>query len=154
MFILILEIIGIFFSGILAGLEIAAHYGFHKPMMVLDEKSHIVFRQGVIRILRWLVPVFFMPTAVIGIALLFIHENTAGFLFHLIAVIAIVVWIYVRIVATVKINSATLEWNPDQPPRNWKELINRAEQFHTVGAWVSILIFISFLLALAIQLRL
>ena len=54
--ILILEFFNLFCAGILAGIEIAVHYGFHKPTLALDEKPQIVLRQGVTRTLRWLVP--------------------------------------------------------------------------------------------------
>jgi hypothetical protein len=151
MHMVILECINIFFSGILAGLEIAAHYGFHEPALALDKKSQIILRQGIIRKLRWLVPAFFVPTALTGIVLLFIKGMTAGFLFRLIAVAAIIVWIFVRIIATVSTNSATLEWNPNEPPQNWKEQVDHAERFHSIGTGASIVIFICFLIALILQ---
>ena len=59
----LLEFANLFFSGILAGIEIAVHYGFHAPTVALDEKPQILLRQGVVRRLRWLVPAFFLPTA-------------------------------------------------------------------------------------------
>jgi hypothetical protein len=49
---LILEIINLFFAGILAGLEFAVHYGFQSSTLTLDENPQIRLRQGVIRRLR------------------------------------------------------------------------------------------------------
>jgi len=47
--------------------------------------------------------------------------------------------------------AATLEWNPDMPPKNWMKLIGKAEQFHIVGTWAAILAFAFFLTAVMLQ---
>jgi len=66
----------------------------------------------------------------------------------LVALGAVLVWIIVRIVGTVRINSATLEWNPEVPPENWRQRITTAEQFHIVGTWAAVLAFVFFLLGM------
>ena len=38
------------------------------------------------------------------------------------------------------------------PPKNWKELVNRAEHFHIVGVWAAVLAFACFLTAVALKL--
>jgi hypothetical protein len=146
---MILGLTNLFFAGILAGIEISVHYGFHSPTVALDEKPQIQLRQGVIRRLRWLVPAFFVPTALTGIALTIADGMASGFPFRLVALLALLVWIIVRVVGTVRINSATLEWNPDSPPGDWRAQIAAAERFHIVGTWAAILAFACFLIALA-----
>ena len=145
------EFLNLFFAGILAGMEIAAHYGFHAPTVTLDEKPQILLRQGVVRRLRWLVPAFFLPTALSGIALTVLDGTAPGVLFRGIALAAILLWILVRVVGTVRINAATLDWNPEKPPPNWKKLIADTERFHIVGVWAALLAFVSFLLAMALR---
>ena len=149
---LILELINLFFAGILAGIEIAAHYGFHAPTVALEEKPQLQLRQGVVRRLRWLVPAFFMPMVLSGITLTLLNGAAPGVLFRGLALVAILIWILIRIVGTVPINSATIDWNPEQPPQNWRELIARTERFHIVGVWAALLAFVSFLLAMALRL--
>ena len=149
---LVLEFINLFFAGILAGIEIAAHYGFHAPTVMLDEKPQILLRQGVVRRLRWLVPAFFMPTALSGIALALLDGLSPGVLFRGVALLAVFLWILVRIAGTVRINSATLDWNPDSPPQDWKKLLAAVERFHLVGVGAALLVFVSFLLAMALRL--
>jgi hypothetical protein len=143
-----IEITNLFFTGILAGIEVAVHYGFHAPTVALDTKAQIQLRQGVIRRLRWLVPAIFIPSALTGIALTVVDGHAPGLPFRLVALGAVLVWIIVRIVGTVRINSATLEWNPEVPPENWRQRITTAEQFHIVGTWAAVLAFVFFLLGM------
>jgi hypothetical protein len=150
-FSVLLEFVNLFFAGILAGLEISAHYGVHAPSVALDEKPQIVLRQGLVRRLRWLVPAFFVPTALSGIAVTIIDGATSGLFFRLAATLAIMTWIFVRVIGTVRINSATLGWNPDAPPKNWREQISKSERFHIVGTWAALLAFAFFLIAAALR---
>ena len=149
---LILEFVNLFFAGTLAGIEISAHYGFHAPTVALDEKPQLLLRQGVVRRLRWLVPTFFLPMALSGIAVTVLNGIAPGLLFRGAALLAILTWILVRIVGTVPINSATMDWNPENPPQNWRELLARTERFHIVGTWAALLAFVCFLLAMALRL--
>ena len=149
---LVLEFVNLFFAGILAGIEISAHYGFHHPTMALEEKPQLVLRQGVVRRLRWLVPAFFLPTALSGIAVTVLDRTEPGGFLRGGAILAILVWIMVRIVGTVPVNSATVEWNPDNPPANWRELIAKTERFHIVGTWAAILAFAFLMIAMALRL--
>ena len=148
----ILEFVNLFFAGILAGLEISAHYGFHAPTVALDEKPQIVLRQGLVRRLRWLVPAFFVPSAMSGIAVTIIDGATPGLFVRLAAMLAIITWACVRIVGAVRINSATLDWKPDAPPKNWREQISKSERFHIVGTWAASLAFAFFLIGVALRL--
>jgi len=141
------EFVNLFFAGILAGLEVAIHYGFHAQTAALDERPQIVLRQGLVRRLRWLVPTFFLPTALLGTVIAIGDETRPGFYFRAVALVAIVAWVLVRIVVTVRINSATLEWNASTPPKDWREQIRKVERFHIVGTWAAILAFVSFLAA-------
>ncbi len=149
---LTLEFINLFFAGILAGMEIAAHYGFHAPTLALDEPSQIRFRQGVTLRLRWLIPCFFMPTALSGIALTILAVGASGAPFRGAALAAISIWILVRVVGTVRVNAAALDWNPEAPPQNWRELITKTERFHLAGTWAALLTFVFYLIAMALRL--
>jgi hypothetical protein len=101
--------------------------------------------------LRVLVPAFFVPAAVSGLAVTLLDVGAPGFWLRVAAMLAMLVWIMIRIVGTVPINSATLTWQPNAPPKNWKELVNHAERFHIVGVWAVVLAFALFLAAVALQ---
>src|SRR5438270_9931316 len=95
---------------------------------------------------------FFVPTAVLGIALTVLGGGTPGSWCRCAAVLAICTWIVIRVVGTVPINSATADWQLSAPPKNWKQLVNRAERLHSVGVWAAVLAFAFFLTAVALKL--
>jgi hypothetical protein len=147
-----LDLVNVFFAGILAGVEFVIHYGLRAPAEVLDEQSQIQLRQALVLRLRVLVPAFFIPTAVSGIAVTVLDGGAPGFWLRCAGVLAVLIWILIRIIGTVPINSATLTWQPSAPPKNWKVLVNHAERFHIVGVWAVVLAFALCLTAMALKL--
>ena len=148
----VLDFVNVFFAGMLAGIEFVIHYGLRGPAEILDEQSQLQLRQALVLRLRVLVPAFFVPTAVLGIALTVLNGGTPGFWFRCAGVVAILTWVLIRVIGTVPINSATLTWQPSAPPKNWKALVNHAERFHIVGVWAAVLAFAFFLTAVALKL--
>ena len=148
----ILDFVNLFFAGMLAGIEFVIHYGLRGPSEILDEQSQFQLRQALVMRLRVLVPAFFAPTALLGIALTVLSGGIPGFWFRCAAVLAVCIWILIRGVGTVPINSATADWQLSAPPKNWKELVNRAERFHIVGVWAAVVAFAFFLTAVALKL--
>ena len=148
----VLDFVNVFFAGMLAGIEFVIHYGLRGPSEILDEHSQLQLRQALVMRLRVLVPAFFAPTAVLGIALTVLNSAAPGFVFRCAGVVAILTWIVIRVIGTVPINSATLTWQPSAPPKNWKALVNHAERFHIVGVWAAVLAFAFFLTAVALKL--
>ena len=65
----VLDFVNLFFAGMLAGIEFVIHYGLRGPSEILDEQSQLQLRQALVMRLRVLVPAFFVPAAVLGIAL-------------------------------------------------------------------------------------
>ncbi len=148
----VLDFVNVFFAGMLAGIEFVIHYGLRGPSEILDEHSQLQLRQALVMRLRVLVPAFFVPTAVSGIALTVLDGAAPGFWFRCAGVLAMLIWILIRVIGTVPINSATLTWQPDAPPKDWKALVNHAERFHIVGVWAMVMAFAFFLTAVALKL--
>ena len=148
----VLDFVNLFFAGMLAGIEFVIHYGLRGPSEILDEHSQLQLRQALVMRLRVLVPAFFVPTAVSGIALTVLDGAAPGFWFRCAGVLAMLIWILIRVIGTVPINSATLTWQPDAPPKDWKALVNHAERFHIVGVWAMVMAFAFFLTAVALKL--
>jgi hypothetical protein len=148
----ILDFVNVFFAGMLAGVEFVIHYGLRAPAEILDEQSQLQLRQALVLRLRVLVPAFFVPAAVPGIALTVLDGAAPGFWFRCAGVVAILTWIVIRVIGTVPINSATLTWQPSAPPKNWKAQVDHAERFHIVGVWAAVLAFAFFLTATELML--
>ncbi len=148
----VLDIVTVFFAGILAGMEFVIHYGLRAPSEVLDERAQLQLRQAMVLRLRVLVPAFFVPTAVSGIAVTVLDGTAPGLWLRGTALVAMLIWIVIRVIGTVPINSATLTWQLDAPPKNWKALVNHAERFHIAGVWAIVMAFALFLTAMALKL--
>ena len=151
-FLTVLDLINVFFAGMLAGIEFVIHYGVRSPAETLPDHAQLQLRKALVLRLRVLVPAFFVPAAVLGIALTVLNRATPDFVFRCAGVVALLVWAMIRIVGTVPINSATLAWQLSAPPTNWKEQVNSAERLHIIGVWAAVLAFACFLAAVALQL--
>ncbi len=149
---LILNFVNLFFAGLLAGIEFVVHYGFRAPAEVLDARAQLQLRQAMVLRMRVLVPAFFFPTALTGLAVTVLNGGTPGFWFRVVGMLAMFLWIMLRVVGTVSINSDTLTWQLDAPPKNWKARIDNAERYHNIGVYAVILNFVLFLIAVALQL--
>ena len=148
----LLDLMNVFFAGMLAGTEFIIHYGVHDPSEQLDSHAALVFRKALVLKLRVLVPALFAPTALLGIGLTLTNISAPGFVFRCTGVVALFVWIAIRVVGTVPINSATVDWPIDAPPADWQAQVQRAERFHIIGVWAGVLSFACFLLAAALKL--
>jgi hypothetical protein len=146
---MIVHLVNLFFAGMLAGIETAVHYGLGAPPTALSAESQIHLRQALIVKLRVLVPLFFVPAFLSAIALTAIDGSAPGMWFRYTGLFALLLWIVVRIVRTVSINSATLTWDPNAPPKGWRSQVESAERFHVLGIWASVTAFVCFLAAMA-----
>ncbi len=146
------EFVNLFCAGILAGMEVAIHFGFPMSAEFLDEEAQLRLRQALVLRLRVLVPLFFVPTALSALAVLALNRAAPGLWFRGTGAVALLVWIAIRVVGTIPINSATLEWPPDAPPKDWKSRVKHAERFHNVGVAAAVLAFACSLVAVAVRL--
>jgi hypothetical protein len=133
-------------------MEIAIDYGLHPSTLVLSDQSQLQLRRALVLRLRVLVPAFFVPTAVSGIALAVLDGAAPGLWFRCAGILAVLVWIVGRVFGTVPINRATLAWESGTPPKNWRDQVDPSERFHILGAWAAVMALVSFLTALALKL--
>ena len=98
-----------------------------------------------VRRLRILAPALFLPSFLLTI-LATLRDRQHSTLWRSCVVLAgLFVWALIRAMWAVPINSATLEWNPAAPPENWRALVKRAERFHVIAAWASVVAFLCLL---------
>jgi hypothetical protein len=95
--------------------------------------------------LRVLVPAIFLPALVFAAAFAIREDGASGAGFRIAGIVALLIWIAIRVVGTVPINSATLTWQLDAPPSDWQAQIEHAERFHIAGTWTAIIAFAAFL---------
>jgi hypothetical protein len=148
----ILDVVNLFFAGMLAGMEVAIHYAVSPSTERLGDQAQLQLRQALVLRLRVLVPAFFVPTILSAFAVMGLAGTASGLWLRAAGLFALLVWILIRVIGTVPINSATLSWKASAPPEHWKARVSHAERFHIVGVWAVILSFACFLTALALKL--
>jgi hypothetical protein len=148
----ILEFVGLFCAGLLAGAEYIVRFGVRETITVLDEQPQIQLRQALIRRLRVLVPAVYVPTAVSAVAVTVLDGTGGSFGFRCLGLLAILVWSLTTFLGTVPINAATLTWRPDAPPDNWRAIVRKWERLDTIRFWAAVSAFAFFLTAVALRL--
>jgi uncharacterized membrane protein len=137
----------VFCAGLLAGEEFVIRFGVRGPLASLDDRSHILLRQALIRTLRILVPALYLLTLVTTVAVTaldggdYLPIRGAG-------VFALLVWIGVTLGGTVPINAAALEWDASSPPADWRAQVDRWERLNTVRTAAAVIAFALLLTAL------
>ena len=106
-------------------MEIVIHYGLRAPTEVLSDRAQLQLRQALVLRLRVLVPAFFLPTALSGIAVAVLEGVAAGLWLRCVALLAMLVWSVIRVIGTVPINMAMLTWELGAPPADWKAQVVR-----------------------------
>jgi uncharacterized membrane protein len=152
MYRVVVEVVGLFLAGMLAGEEFVVRYGVRGPLAALDDQAHIRLRLGLIRTLRVLVPALAAPALIAGIAAAILDGTRAGLVFRWTGVLALVIWFLITVFGTVPINEAAIDWQPDAPPSNWKAMVDRWEGLNTIRTWAAVLAFASLLTAIALRL--
>ncbi len=142
-------LVGLTFLGLLAGAELAVHHGIGAPPAALPQQAQLLLRQAQVRRLRVLMPALFFPSFLFAVGDLAWAIHRQPLWPRCLAVAALLVWIVLRIVRTVPVNSATLEWNPEAPPADWRDRVARSERSHVVAAWATVM---AFVLLLAVHL--
>ncbi len=94
----VLDVVSVFFAGLLAGMEVVIHYGLRAPAEVLDERARLQLRQAMVLRLRVLVPAFFVPTAVSAIAAIVLDGAAPGIWFRFVGLLAVLIWIVIRVI--------------------------------------------------------
>jgi hypothetical protein len=143
----LLRLFTLLFAGVLAGFEMGVHYGLGTPPKSLREDAQILLRQAMVLRLRVLAPAIFLPTLATVIALMVREGDDRGVWLRSIALGALATWVVFRVLRTVPVNSATLTWQPDAPPDDWRTLIRTTEKAHVLAAWAALLAFACLLAA-------
>ncbi|MCU6795623.1 DUF1772 domain-containing protein [Paenibacillus sp. WQ 127069] len=138
---------GIFFAGLFAGTEFTVRFGMRGPLDLLEESSHIIVRQGLIRTLRIIAPSFYFPALLFGVVSLLTGDSGTPFVLRLLGIMMLIIWLGVTFIGTVPINSAALEWRPEAPPSNFRFLVERWERLAIVRVVTSVFAFGFFLIS-------
>lgn len=153
MFHVIIEFVGLFLAGILAGEEFIVRYGIQPALSALPDRAHLLSRISLVRRLMIVVPAIMVPTVIAGILVLTTGGTGPGFVFRILGMAALVAFLLFSFLGTVPINIQVNDtWNADDPPTDWKKLVTRWESIDTFRSSAAILAFAFFAIAIARQL--
>ena len=144
-----LSIANLFFSGLLAGEEVAMRFGIRGPLRRLGQDAHIELRQALIRTLRVLVPLVFALALGTGTAAAIVDLSGPTISLRTTGIVALLLFIGVTLAGTVPINQAVLTWSPTTAPDNWQTMIDRWERLDTIRTMLALIAFGLFLEASA-----
>ncbi len=147
----VLEVIGLFLAGILAGEEFIVRYGVQPALSRLDDASHIRARQALVRRMRWVVPAIMVPTVLVAIAVTIVGGTGSGFGFRIAGLVALVAFLLFSFLGTVPINIRVNDWDLENPPDDWKTLVARWQLIDVFRSSAAILAFAFFLVAAAVN---
>ena len=151
----ILQSIGLFLAGILAGVEFIVRYGVQPALSRLDDVPHIRARQAIIGRLRIVVPLVMIPTVVVTIAVLVVAlvtgQGDRGLPLVIAGLAALVVVLLASFLGTVPINIKVYDWDAAAPPADWKSVIRSWERIDVLRSSAAMVAFALLVGALALH---
>jgi uncharacterized membrane protein len=137
----VVGIIAVFFSGLLAGEELVIRLAVRGPLASLDDRPHIQMRQALIRTMRVLVPAMFAAAFLSAVSWTALARLGSGYLVRGAGVVVLLVWLGLTVGGTVPINAAAIEWDPSDPPRDWRAQIGRWERLNSIRMSAAVVAF-------------
>src|SRR5438105_7574108 len=121
----VLQALGLFLAGILAGEEFIVRYGLQPALRNLDDRAHVAARVALVRTLRIVVPAVMLPTVAVAVAVLATGSGQTGAGWRWAGLGCLVVFVLSSFLGTVPINMKVIEWHPDRPPADWRAVVAR-----------------------------
>lgn len=144
----IIQYLGLFLLGVLAGEELIVRYGLHPALSGLDDRAHLLVRQALVRRLRVVVPIVMLPAAALAVAALVVVTGP-GQALRWATTIAMVAFLLLSFLGTVPINIKVNDWQVDAPPADWKAVIRRWARIDVLRSTAATAAFLFAVLAVA-----
>lgn len=133
--------------GLLAGEELIVRYGVQPALDSLPDDAHIRARIVLVKRLKVVVPIMMVPTVIASIALLAVAEAEGGDAWRIAGMAALVGFLLLSFFGTVPINIKVNDWNPEEPPADWRRVVRRWQTIDTFRSGAAILSFVLFAIA-------
>lgn len=146
---IVIDIVGLFLAGLLAGEEFIVRYGVQPALAALEDRAHIASRIALVKHLKVVVPALMVPTVAVAIVVLVVGGTGPGFVFRCLGMAALVAFLLFSFLGTVPINIGVNDWNVDAPPDDWKAVVKRWQLIDVYRSSAAIVAFAFFLVAVA-----
>lgn len=114
--------------GLLAGEEFIVRWGVQPAMAALPDDAHLRTRVALVKSLKVVVPMLMIPAVLASVAVLVLAGTGDVLGWRIAATAALVVFVLASFLGTVPINIRVNDWDPADPPADWKRTVARWEQ--------------------------
>lgn len=143
----VLEIAQIVLVGLLAGEELIVRWGIQPALDTLPDHAHVRARIALVKRLKVVVPILMVPTALASAGLLIVAGGDAGLGWRIAGIVALFGFLMFSFLGTVPINMKVNDWDPENPPADWRRMVRRWETIDTFRSSAAIASFLAFVIA-------
>ncbi|EWM18929.1 DUF1772 domain-containing protein [Kutzneria sp. 744] len=151
MSVIALQAVGLFLAGTLAGEEFIVRYGVQPALRRLDDRAHVAARVALVRALRIVVPIIMLPTVLVAVAVVIVDAGGAGAGWRWAGTAALGAFLLFSFLGTVPLNMKVADWQPDNPPADWRTTVLRWQRIDVLRSSAAIIAFLCLVVAFAAQ---
>lgn len=144
----VLLVVQLVLVGLLAGEELIIRWGVQPAMTALPDEIHVRTRIALVKSLKVVVPILIVPTVLASVAVLVKAGADDGFGWRIGAIAALAVFVLASVLGTVPINIGVNDWDPADPPADWKRVVVRWERVDVLRSSAASVAFVLFTIAL------
>lgn len=128
--------------GLLAGEEFIVRWGVQPAMASLPDDAHLRTRIALVKSLKVVVPMLMVPAVLATLAVLVVAGAGDSLRWRVAAAVALGVFVLASFLGTVPINIGVNDWDPLDPPADWKRVVVRWERIDVVRSSAAIVAFV------------
>jgi Domain of unknown function (DUF1772) len=133
--------------GLLAGEELIVRWGVQPALASLDDRAHLQARIALVKRLKVVVPGLIVPAVIATVAWLAISSGRPGGAIRWTGLTTLLTFILLSALGTVPINIKINDWDADQPPANWRQIVHRWTVIDVYRSSAAVLTFLLFTIA-------
>ncbi|OIH94218.1 MULTISPECIES: DUF1772 domain-containing protein [unclassified Curtobacterium] len=149
----VLLVVQLVLVGLLAGEEFIVRWGVQPAVAALPDDAHLRTRIALVRSLKVVVPALMVPAVLASVAVVVVAGGAAGLGWRIAALAALVVFVLASFLGTVPINIGVNDWDPTDPPADWRRTVARWERIDVLRSTTAGVAFVLFTVALVQLLR-
>ena len=146
----VLLVVHLVLVGVLAGEEFIVRWGVQPAIAALPDDAHVRTRIALVRSLKVVVPIVMVPAVLSSVAVLVTAGAGEGLGWRIAATAALVVFVLASFLGTVPINIGVNDWDPADPPADWKDVVRRWERIDVLRSSAAAVAFVLFTIALVV----
>ena len=146
-----IDVVGVILAGLLAGEELIVRWGVQPALAAMSDRAHVEARIALVKRLKVVVPMLMIPTVLAAILALILAAGEPGAAARWAGSVLLLAFVLFSFLGTVPINMKVNDWDPDDPPADWRDVVRRWERIDVFRSTSAILAFIFFAIGLGLS---